>query len=1019
MTLLVSLLLSLGLIGAYAILAVGIVMIYRASRVLNLAHGAMAMVPPFIVYSLVQGNLQVVPSVLIAVACGAAAMVASRPLLSSRLGGKAKAASALAGAALAVIVFQMFRIGLPVLVALPLGLVSGGLLGWGIERTFIRTLRKESETAQTVGTVAALGLLIAVTAKVWGTTPLPAIKVFPEGAITVGLSSIRYGELLLFGVMAAVTGGLIVLFQRTDIGMVMRGTAENRRAASLMGVDPDRVTGLAWILGGALAALSGIMLASVTNLHPYVLSLQALPAFVAALIAGLTSMQGAIGGAAVVGATLGIVPALGAVGSLEGSPQLILAGVAIAVMAARGRRLASADPSERTAAVTPRPAGARDKRPFSPLTRRLLVGGGVTVALLFPLLPFVPFFALGSANEAARYVLIATSLVVLTGWVGQISLGHAALVGVGSYITGHVAAGLGIPFPLSLPFAVASGAVIALILGFVAVRVRGLYLAVATLIFSWMASEFLFRQGWFTKNFRIPDRPIGGEGTFPFFDFSDRRTFYYVAWAVAVFGLYLASNLRDSKTGRAFFAVRGSEMAAASLGIDVVRTKLTAFALSGALAAAAGNLVITSARVVDVNQFRFNDSFFFLAVAVVGGLRSLGGAVAASILFASLSAIFFRVRILAGYLDIVSTGLLAAVLLGYREGLAAVPDSLAPLTLPLRAAVESVLAPISRSLRKAAASGRRLLAPVSSSLGGLVGSIRKTHALRPTATEGAPLIKTAEALPSERPADRASKKALIDVKGLTVRFGGLIAVHDVSLTVRQGEIVGLIGPNGAGKTVTFNGISGIVTPTEGRVLLHGQDVTEAPVHERAQLGLARTFQVIQLFGQLTVFENLMVATHVHNPSGLASHVFASRRSIGLEIDSRKRVEEVIEQLGLEDVAHRRASDLPFGILRVTEIARAMVTDFPLIMLDEATSGLDSTETDRLRELLLFVRELGVTLLLIEHDVELVTSMSDYMYVLDRGVLISEGTPSQVKNDPGVIAAYLGTPSVDTARVKVG
>lgn len=1008
MTYLVSLLLSLPLIGAYAILAVGIVMIYRASRVLNLAHGAMAMIPPFIVYSLTRGDLPLAGAVMIAVAVGLGVRAGSRPFWERRFPGRAAYAAAAAGAASALAVFVLFRVKVPVIVAVPLGLAAGGALGWGIERTFIRTLRGESETAQTVGTVAALGILIALAAKIWGTTPLPAVKVFPEGVISIGLSSIRYGELILFGVMVVVTGALIALFQYTDIGMVMRGTAENRRAAALMGVDPDKVTGLAWVLGGALAALSGIMLASVTNLHPYVLSLQALPAFVAALIAGLASLQGAVAGAAVVGATQGLVPALGFVGKLEGSPQLFLALVAIAVMAARGRGLAGADLSQRGTLVAPRTKRAHERPPMDRRRRRRWALLGVAAVLVFPWV--VPFTVLGNANDAARFTLIATSLVILTGWVGQISLGHAALVGVGAYVTGHFAAALGVPFPLNLPLAAAAGAAIAALLGIVAVRVRGLYLAVATLIFSWMASEFLFRQQWFVRNFRIPERPIGGRGTFPFFDFSDRRTFYFVAWAVAAFGLYLAANLRDSKTGRAFFAVRGSEVAAASLGIDVVRTKLTAFALSGALAAAAGNLVITNARVVDVNQFTFNFSFFFLSIAVVGGLRSLGGAVAASILFASLSELFFRVGALAGYLDVVSTGLLAVVLLAYPEGLAALPDSLAPVTSRLaRAArllgraVVPLLRGVAGAVRWVRTQGAKAVRPPAA----IVRRFRPANAAPASPDGPAPPPATATAGVRALASDRERRKPLIEVAGLTVRFGGLTAVSDVAMSVREGEIVGLIGPNGAGKTVTFNAVSGIVQPTAGRITLHGKDVTNLPVHERARMGLGRTFQVIQLFGQLTVFDNLLVATHVHNPTHLASNIFATDRSIRAEIENRERVREVIREMGLEEVAHRRVSDLPFGLLRVTEIARALVTDFPLIMLDEAASGLDNTETDRLRDLLLFVRDLGVTLLVIEHDVRLVTSISDYMYVLDRGMLISEGPPERVKSDPAVIAAYLG------------
>jgi branched-chain amino acid transport system permease protein len=286
-TLLVVLLLSLPKIGAYAIFAVGIVLMYRASRILNLAHGAMAMVPAYVVYTAV-------------------------------------------------------KFGVPVPIALVVGVASGALLGVAVQRIFIRRLHGETASVQTVATVAALGFLVAWAARLWGTTPLPAVRTFPDTFFSVGSSGIRAGEIGLFVVMLLTTGALILLFRKTDLGLHLRGAAENRRAASLMGVDPDKMTDLAWAMGGALAALAGILLAGVTNLHPYTLALQALPAFVAALLGGLGSIPGAVAGASVVGFTLGAVPFL-PLGKAQGAPQLFLAVLALVVMATRGQRLVATD----------------------------------------------------------------------------------------------------------------------------------------------------------------------------------------------------------------------------------------------------------------------------------------------------------------------------------------------------------------------------------------------------------------------------------------------------------------------------------------------------------------------------------------------------------------------------------------------------------------------------------------------------------------------------------------------------
>lgn len=700
---------------------------------------------------------------------------------------------------------------------------------------------------------------------------------------------------------------------------------------------------------------------------------------------------------------------------------------------------------------------------------------GVLFAILFPWLPFVSFSLVGTANLAAYYAMVAVSLVVLTGWVGQISLGHAGLVGVGAYVTGHVVNGWHVTFPVNLLWAGAAGALVAIVLGVVAVRVRGLYLAVATIIFSWTAGEFLFRQKWFTRNGDVDVFAFGEAGTFPYFDWTSRRTYYYAAWAAVATAIYLMANLRDSKTGRAFFAVRGSEVAAASLGISVVRTKITAFAISGALAGMAGNLLLVRDQLITPDAFRVEVSLFFLAIAVVGGLSSLGGAVAGAVVFAALNELFFRVEALSGWLEVVPPVLLTAVLLLYRGGLAAIPGAirerfgsriemltgrLQDVVAPLwKATIEAVRGLRVRRKRVGAAVSEepqqpvrpwttRLPAPVKkvfdrvTSTGAIPaeprldladviqGGLPSTNGHAPKLVEVVPEAN-ASALPAgpvtwrnielptrALPADRDDRRVLIAAEQVTVRFGGLVAVNNVSLTVREHEIVGLIGPNGAGKTTTFNSIAGLNVPTAGTVTIYGHDVTEWTVDQRARLGVGRTFQAIQLLPQLTVFDNLLVATHVHNPSGLLSHLFVGPATLSAEHEGRRQVRQVAKLLELEEYLDRRVMDLPFGVLRMVEVARALVTGARLMMLDEPASGLDNTETDRLAAILRFVRDLGVTILLIEHDVKMVTSVSDYMYVLEYGALLAEGSAADIQRDPRVIAAYLGEEASDEVPEEV-
>jgi branched-chain amino acid transport system permease protein len=284
---LTSALLSLPLIGAYAIYGIAVVLIYRASRVLNLAHGVMATVPAYVLLTISEA-------------------------------------------------------GVPVVVALPLAIVGGGALGWLVERVFVRAMRDESPTAQTVGTVVVLGFGVALTARLWGTSSRNPVQVFPEGFITVGRSGITYGQIGLFVTMLLIFAALTALFRFTDLGLLLRGSAENPRAAALMGVNPERMTALTWIMGGALAGLAGILLAAVTTLQPYILPLGALPGFLAALLGGLDRISGAVVGGAIVGFVIGMVPVMPLLGDAQGAPQLILVILAMLVMASRGKQLTSA-----------------------------------------------------------------------------------------------------------------------------------------------------------------------------------------------------------------------------------------------------------------------------------------------------------------------------------------------------------------------------------------------------------------------------------------------------------------------------------------------------------------------------------------------------------------------------------------------------------------------------------------------------------------------------------------------------
>jgi branched-chain amino acid transport system ATP-binding protein len=249
---------------------------------------------------------------------------------------------------------------------------------------------------------------------------------------------------------------------------------------------------------------------------------------------------------------------------------------------------------------------------------------------------------------------------------------------------------------------------------------------------------------------------------------------------------------------------------------------------------------------------------------------------------------------------------------------------------------------------------------------------------------------------------------LLQADGITVKFGGLTAVNNVSMAVHRGEVVGLMGPNGAGKTTLFNAILGFNEPASGTVKLFDVDATRMAPHQRARLGVGRTFQVLQLFRELTVFENVLVATHLRNHSGLFSNLAAASGTVRSEVESRESVRQVLRALGLEALAQSPVAGLPFGTLRMVELARALASGAEFILLDEPASGLNEAETDRLSSVVSDLRSMGLSILLIEHDVRMLVGLADYIYVVDQGRLIAEGTAAHIQRDPQVVAAYLGS-----------
>ncbi|MDX6268450.1 MAG: branched-chain amino acid transport system ATP-binding protein livM [Frankiales bacterium] len=569
-------------------------------------------------------------------------------------------------------------------------------------------------------------------------------------------------------------------------------------------------------------------------------------------------------------------------------------------------------------------------------------------------------------TEACVLAIAGLSLNVLLGYAGQISLGQYAFVGVGAFTTGLVTGvqDLRLPWLVGLIASAAAGGVIALLVGLPALRLRGLYLAVVTISVAYAASESLFRVD------RIGGGSAGKVVPPPYFGthaLSTSVDALTIGLVLLVLLLQVDVNLVRSRLGRAFQVVKADESVAASFGVDVARYKLTAFVLSGAIAGIAGCLDGTAFGTVTGQSFDYGHALALLVIVVLGGLGSRTGIV------------------IAAFLTSIYPPLLVAI---FGDG--------------VRGWDQTV-------------NGMVLILTVAFQPRGFAGAFRDAAEHRRMRAGGAPpLPPTRPNLPDlgrpvGMPAPRRTQPGtpVLEAHGVNVRFGGLQAVDGAGLRVDRGTIVALMGPNGAGKTTMFNAISGALTPDAGSVHFLGEDVSALPPHQRAARGMGRTFQLIGLAKDQSVYENLLIAQHLAAPYGVLSALttVGSRR---WERELRTRADQTLEGLGFGRFRDTAVGRLSHGQQRIVEIGCCLVTSPELVMLDEPSAGMSPAASEDLASTLIDVRDkLDRTVLLIEHNVPLVLGTADELYVMDAGRVIANGEPLDVVQRPAVVRAYLG------------
>jgi branched-chain amino acid transport system permease protein len=897
---LLFILLGLGSGALIAGIALAVVLTYRGSGIINLSTGAIAMLGGYAFWALNAGRLATLPTA----------------------------------------------------VALPLSLLFVLAVGAITEFAVYRPLRNSSPLAKLVSSLGVL--LIAQSAMIlaFGVTPQPEPGILPSSVVHIFGAVVPVNRFILTGLVIVAAAGLAALYKWTRFGLATRAVAENEAAAMLSGLSPNIISLTNTLLASLLAGALGILAASITQLDPSTLPLQIIPALAAALIASFTSFgiaAAASFGIAIMYSLLQYAsaqswfPQSGGV-SLPGVTDLLAFLIIVVVLFWRGSRIPGrGEIVERSLPEAPRP--------------QHLVRAGLICAVAGAVLLIVfPFDFREALINTLIGALMALSLVVVTGFVGQISVIQLALAGAAGFTISHMAVNFGITFPVAALAGVAVAVVIGLITAVSAVRVRGVSLSVVTLAGAVAIQNFGFVNStwggglagspvsepkWFGLDLG-PNGPFRGiDGNQP------SPVFGWMALICCVLVCVGVGYIRRGTLGQRMLAVRSNERAAAAAAINPRTVKLYAFGIAAFIAGVGGVLYAYNFGSVSADRFDAVTALSLIAFAYAGGITLISGAVFA--------------------------GLLSA-------------QALIPYALDKWFGLNGNWFLL--------VGGFLLIFTLQQNPAGVAGDIyRRIHKRSVVRAPDTAAAVPARAEQRAGPADLASRPAVLSVTGLSVAFGGVHALREVTVKVHEGELVGLIGPNGAGKTTLIDAVSGFVRCT-GQVELSGSDIGGLPAYQRARRGLGRTWQSTELFDDLDVAENLTVAAR----NGSAA--------------------EALDLVGMGWAAEAMPADLSMGQRKLIGVARALAARPRLLCLDEPAAGLDTRESAELGARLRALADRGQSMLLIEHDMGLVLGICDRVIVLEFGQVIAEGLPDAVRQDPRVIAAYLGDGGAGAAATLV-